>query len=343
VTSAVRAGHSIMSRRAAWWWTRLAATAAVLAVLVWRVGTGPFLDGLRTVDGGALAAAAGLAVLTTVCCAWRWRIVARGLGVELPLGTAVAAYYRSIFLNVTLPGGVVGDVHRGISHGRDTSDVGRGLRAVAWERSAGQVVQVALTVAVLLVAPSPVRPAMPLVALALVAVAAGVALAARVRPAVGRVGGSRLSRLRGAAARDVRDGLLARRAWPAITLASALVVAGHAATFLVAARAAGVTAPPSRMLPLALLVLLAAALPNVGGWGPREGVTAWAFAAAGLGASHGVATAVAYGVMVFVASLPGAAVLVADWVRRTPRAPRLELPLPVGLGVLGRRHGAPDV
>jgi hypothetical protein len=184
-----------------------------------------------------------------------------------------------------------------------------------------------------------VRPAMPLVALALVAVAAGVALAARVRPAVGRVGGSRFSRLRSAAARDVRDGLLARRAWPAIALASALVVAGHTVTFLVAARTAGVTAPPSRMLPLALLVLLAAALPNVGGWGPREGVTAWAFAAAGLGASRGVATAVVYGVMVFVASLPGAAVLVADWVRRTRSAPLLERPLPGGLGVLARRDG----
>ena len=73
------------------------------------------------------------------------------------------------------------------------------------------------------------------------------------------------------------------------------------------------------MLPLALLVLLAAALPNVGGWGPREGVTAWAFAAAGLGASLGVATAVVYGVMVFVASLPGAAVLVAAWVVRARR------------------------
>jgi hypothetical protein len=87
---------------------------------------------------------------------------------------------------------------------------------------------------------------------------------------------------------------------------------------VIAARAAGVTAPPSELLPLALLVLAAAALPSVGGWGPREGVTAWAFAAAGLGASSGVATAVAYGVMVLVACLPGAAVLVAAWVRRTP-------------------------
>ena len=160
-------------------WARIAATTVTLAVLVWRLGTGPFLDGLHSVDGGALAAAAGLAVLTTVCCAWRWRIVARGLGVELPLGTAVAAYYRSLFLNVTLPGGMVGDVHRGISHGRDTSDVARGLRAVAWERSAGQLVQVGLTVAVLLVLPSPVRAAMPLVAVALLVAAVGVVAIAR--------------------------------------------------------------------------------------------------------------------------------------------------------------------
>ena len=85
----------------------------------------------------------------------------------------MAAYYRSLFLNVTVPGGVVGDVHRGISHGRDTRDVGRGLRAVAWERAAGQVVQVVISVAVLLVVPSPVQAAMPVVALALLAAAVG--------------------------------------------------------------------------------------------------------------------------------------------------------------------------
>ena len=311
-------------------WIHLTVAAATLAVLVWSLGTGPFLDGLSTVDGEALAAASGLAVLTTVCCAWRWRIVARGLGVELQLGSAVAAYYRSLFLNVTLPGGVVGDVHRGWSHGRDTSDVSRGLRAVAWERSAGQVVQIVLTVAVLLVLPSPVQTVVPPVAVMLIAIAVGVALVARMRPAVGR---SRWARLRSAAARDLRDGLLARRAWPAIALASALVVAGHTATFLIAARSAGATAPLSQLLPVALLVILAAALPNVGGWGPREGVAAWAFAAAGLGPSLGVASAVAYGVMVFVASLPGAAILVAAWVSRTRSSPWIERPAQGAEGV----------
>jgi hypothetical protein len=277
-------------------WRRVnfAVAGVTLAVLVWHLGTGPFLDGLHAVDGWALAAASGLAGLTTVCCAWRWRIVARGLGVELALGRAVTAYYRSLFLNVTLPGGVVGDVHRGISHGRDTSDIGRGLGGVGLERAAGQVVQVVITVAVLLVLPSPVHAVMPLVALALIAVAICAALGARAY---------------------LRDWLPAWRDWPAIALASTLVLAGHVATFLIAARSAGVTAPASELLPLALLVMQGAALPNLAGWGPREGVTAWAFAAAGLGASLGVATAVVYGVMVFVASLPGAVILIAAALR----------------------------
>ena len=140
--------------------------ALMLAILVWRLGTGPFLSGVGTIDGGSLAEAAGIAVLTTVCCAWRWKTVARGLGIDLPLPLAVAAYYRSLFLNVTLPGGIVGDVHRGVSHGRDVRDIGRGLRAVVLERSAGQVVQAVLTLVILLALPSPVQSSMPIVALA---------------------------------------------------------------------------------------------------------------------------------------------------------------------------------
>lgn len=307
-----------------WAWGRIVAPAVVLAVLFWRLGAGPFLDGVRTIDGRALAAAAALGALTTVCCAWRWKVVAGGLGIDLSLPAAVAAYYRSLFLNVTLPGGIVGDVHRGVSHGRDVSDVSRGLRAVAWERCAGQVVQAVLTVVVLLALPSPVHSSMPLVAIAVVVAIFGVGLLARARPDGGRSG---WARARSTAARDIRNGLLARRAWLGIALASALVVGGHALTFLIAARTAGSTAPPSQMLPIALLVMLAMVLPSVGGWGPREGVTAWAFGAAGLGAQRGVATAVVYGVMVLVANLPGAAVVVVAWFRHTRPANRTERPL----------------
>jgi len=305
--------------RTLWTWARPLGTAVVVAVLVRQLGTGPFLDGVRRIDRPSLAAAAGIAALTTVCCAWRWSLVARGLGVDLALRTAIAAYYRSLFLNLTLPGGVLGDVHRGVRHGRDAGDVGRGLRAVAWERSAGQVVQVVLTVLVLILMPSPVHASLPVAAAAAVVVVLGAGLVGRTWPYDGPSGWARTLR---AARLDLRDGLLARRAWPGIVLASAVVVAGHTATFLIAARTAGSTESATRLLPLAMLVLLAMVIPSVGGWGPREGAAAWVFGAAGLGAAQGVATAVVYGVLVFVACLPGAVVLVVAWFRRT----RLEQP-----------------
>jgi len=305
------------------WWpaVRLLGGAAILVLLLVRLGIGAFVAAFRRVDGWSLAAAAAVALLTTVCCAWRWSLVARGLGVDVPLPAAVAAYYRSQFLNATLPGGVLGDVHRAVRSGRDAGDVGRGIRAVAWERGAGQAVQVVLAAAALLLLPSPDRAGLPLAAgaLLLAALVAGlgvVLLARRMR----RRGSTRWGRIATTALADLRDGLLARRSWPGIVVASAVVVAGHVATFVVAARAAGTTLSLVRMLPLALLVLLAAALPtNIAGWGPREGAAAWAFSMAGLHAAEGVAVAVVYGVLVLVATLPGAAVLVAA---RLPRERR---------------------
>ena len=294
-------------------WAGPAIAAAALALVIWRLGTGPFLTGVDRIDGRDLLAVAGIFFVTTLCSAWRWTIVSRGLGVRLSLPAAVAAYYRAVFLNLVLPAGVAGDVHRGVSHGRKVNDVGRAMRAVVWERTAGQLVQVALAICVLLVMPSPVRSAMPLVAVAAVTVVLGLVCVGRVRVRGGR---SRSTRIWNVVVTDIRNGVLRRSALPAVVVASTLVFIGHAATFVVAARTVGVDAPLSRLMPLALLALLAMVLPSIGGWGPREGATAWVFAAAGLGANRGAATAVAYGVLVLVASLPGAVVLVVGWLPR---------------------------
>ncbi|AVT42089.1 lysylphosphatidylglycerol synthase transmembrane domain-containing protein [Plantactinospora sp. BB1] len=339
-------------RRTFWAWARLLGGAAILGFLLWRLGTEAFLDGLRVIDAGTLLAALGIGLLTTVFSAWRWCLVARGLGIRLPLGRAVADYYRGLFLNAALPGGVLGDVHRAVRHGRDVDDVSRSVRAVVLERSAGQIVLVTVGVLVLLLgypAPLPAGvgsdPTGPLLA-AVVAAAGALGLACwlvlrsrrrlhasaadhspsaadgappeRVRPGspeAVRPAGSRWRRACRTAVSDVRLGLLARNSWPGVALSSAVVLAGHLATFVVAARAAGSSAPVGQLVPLMLLALIAMALPlNVGGWGPREGVTAWAFGAAGLGASLGLTVAVVYGVLAFVASLPGAVVLVTRWI-----------------------------
>ena len=293
-----------------WKWLRRATAVLILAVVVWRLGAGPFVTGFRKVSLPAAVAAVGIAFVTTVCSAYRWRLVARGLGIELPLAGAVAAYYRAQFLNTALPGGVLGDVHRGIRQGKDSGDLGRGIRVVVWERCAGQVVQIALAAGVLAVFPSPAR--LELLLGAGAAVLAVVLIWFAGRHAVRRAHGSRMARLARTWADELRDGVLTTDAGPGIVAASAVVVFGHAATFVIAAHAVGVGLPLPRLLPLALIVLVATALPiNVAGWGPREGVAAWIFAAAGLGATAGVATATAYGVLVIIATLPGAFVLLA--------------------------------
>lgn len=296
---------------------------AIVVIVCWCLGTRPFLDGLRAVDLRSIALAAVITCVTTAACAWRWRVVAFGLGVDLSLPRAIAAYYRSQFLNTVLPGGILGDVHRGVDHGRAAGDLSRGLRAVVWERVAGQIVQVAIVVVVLAVVPSPVRSILPFVlaaagvvaVLVALVVAGGVKFVPRIglsRIGLSRSGLSRTARAWRVTASDVRQGLLAQRAWPAITSASFVALVGHVCVFLIAAHAVKAHMSVHVLVPLALLVLTCAALPtNIGGWGPREGVAAWAFANAHLGADLGVATATAFGVLMAMATLPGAIVVVA--------------------------------
>ncbi len=130
------------------------------ARLSWCGGSAP----ARSSTGSArstcrsLVLAVVIGLPTTVCCAWRWRLVARGLGLSTRrVPAAVAAYYRSQFLNT--------DAARRRARRRAPRRAPRPrrpatsvaeLRAVVWERVAGQVVQVALTVAVLALLPSPV-------------------------------------------------------------------------------------------------------------------------------------------------------------------------------------------
>jgi uncharacterized membrane protein YbhN (UPF0104 family) len=301
--------------RSIWAWLRLLGGAAILALVLWRLGTTAFLDGLRVLDAGALVSALVIGAATTVLSAWRWCLVARGMGMRLPLRDAVADYYQALFLNAALPGGVLGDVGRAVRHGRDEGDLGRGVRAVVLERTAGQLVLFVVGGLVLFTVPSPVLTLLKEHGLAIAAVSLSVATAGGLVVAMLRRLRRGESKAAGAARTglaEVRSGLLSRQSGPGVLLASAAVLAGHLATFLVAARAAGSAASFLELAPLLLLALLAMGLPvNVGGWGPREGVMAWAFGAAGLSAAQGLTIAVAYGILAFVAAAPGAAIVLA--------------------------------
>lgn len=265
-----------MNRWPGWHALRVAAGAAILVVLAWQLGAEPFLDGLRRTDVAVVALALVVTAATTACCAWRWQVLSERLGVGVPFGVAFRSYYRSQLLNATLPGGVLGDVHRGVDHGRTSGALGRGLGSVAAERLAGQLVQATMALAALPLLPGGLevgaRWTTPLAVLAALA-------------------------------------LLVVLGWR-VVLASALAAAGHVVVFVVAARSAGVDVPLAGLTALALVVLLASALPlSLAGWGPREGAAAWIFGAAGLGAATGLSVAVVFGVASLIATLPGVATL----------------------------------
>lgn len=273
-----------------WTWLRLLAGAAVLVVLAVRLGADPFLDGLRDVDATALLVGLATTAATTLACAWRWSLLSGRLDVAVPVRTAYRRYYRSQLLNATLPGGVLGDVHRGVDHGLRSGALGAGFRSVVWDRGTGQAVQAVLAVAALALLPAAVRADVGwlLLALGAVLVVAALALPRRVRRA---------------AAAELRT---IGPVLPPVGLASALAAAGHVVVFVVVARSVGVDVALPRLAALGVVVLLASALPlSLAGWGPREGVAAWLFAEAGLGAATGLSVSVAFGLVSFVATLPG--------------------------------------
>ncbi|SHK97313.1 Uncharacterized membrane protein YbhN, UPF0104 family [Pseudonocardia thermophila] len=296
-----------------------AAALAVLAALALHLGTDEVLATIAALDAGVLAAAVGIGFVSTTASATRWWLIARSAGLRLSLRRAVADYYRAQLANTVLPAGVLGDVHRAVDHGRRSGDLGGGVRAVMLDRMAGLVVLVLVAVGVLAAQPRllPVLADLVLPSAAVGPVLGGLAAAAVLLLIVFR---RRLLPL----VRDLRR-MATMRVWPGVVLLSGVAIAGYLATFVLAARAAGVTAPVAELLPALLLSLLVMGLPiNVGGFGPREAVAAVAFAAQGLGAAAGFATSVGYGVLCLVACLPGLLTLV----RRLRPVPPLDLPAP---------------
>ncbi|GAA3667719.1 uncharacterized membrane protein YbhN (UPF0104 family) [Lentzea atacamensis] len=286
-----------------WPWLRLVLAVAILVAVGLRLGTGAFVDGLRAIDAFSVAAALAIGFATTLLSAGRWVLIARRLGLSLSMRTAVSDYYRALLVNAVLPAGVLGDVHRAVNHGRESGDVGRGVRAVFFERFAGQMVLIGIGLAVLLTHPAPglgLAPDGTTAALVLAGLAALVVVGWRIRP------------VRKVLVNTLADGirLLSFKTWPAVIGLSAATVAGYVAMFVVAARAAGSDATITQLAPVVVLALLIMAIPvNIGGFGPREAFLAVAFGAAGLGAQHGFTTGIVYGVLALIAALPGAVVL----------------------------------
>ena len=289
---------------------RLVVGLGVLIAVIAHVGTGPLLHGLLSLDGPTIVAAFVLAAAATIAAAWRWRLIAARLGVELRWSTVVAMYYQSQFLNTVIPGGIVGDVHRAVTVGRSAESIKRTARSVALERTVGQVVQLALALVVLAFLGAEFEGYL----LAAVGIAVGVSVVALLVTILVSAHGRR-ALLR--EAHELRVGLGSIRVSLQVVIASVILIGCHVATFAIATAAVGAEVPAPQLLALAFVVMLGASIPlNIGGWGPREGISGWAFALAGFGASQGVAASTLYGVLAIISFAPGAIVTVVLAARR---------------------------
>ena len=293
------------SIRRSWSLLRLLGGAALLAALLWHFGSGPFAEAWQVTTVPAVLTAAAITAGSTLTSAWRWHTIARAHDVPLTRGGAFTAYYRSQFLNATLPGGILGDAHRALRHGRDAGNVPAGVRAAVWDRVSGQIVQLGLVLLALVGLASPLRRFAPLAAGALLVV--GVAGWVVLR--------------RGGRAADGLHTLGAPGVAARVVGASSLSSLGHLAVFVLAVHVVGVEASWPVLVTAGLVVMVGSSIPlSIAGWGPREGLTAWVFGVAGLGSATGLTVAVVYGVLAAVATLPGAVVLVAEAAARRRRA-----------------------
>ncbi|PYE84865.1 lysylphosphatidylglycerol synthase transmembrane domain-containing protein [Pseudoroseicyclus aestuarii] len=259
-------------------------------------------------DVGARLAAAepvwiGVAVAAllaqTVLMALRWRLVAGSLGIAFSARWALAEYLVAQLVNLTVPGGVVGDGARAVRSRAGEEGLKRAAQAVVLERAAGQLGLLAVGLAGLgwaALAPGALDWPPGLVrglALAGLAGAGGAALAVLL------LRGGRIAAL---IARCLPDARL-RAAHAGLSIVAALL---NVIAFAACARAVGVPLSPLAALVLVPLILTAMVIPlGIAGWGWREGAAAALFPVAGASASAGIAAGITFGIAMMIAAAPG--------------------------------------
>lgn len=184
-------------RRLLWLALKLVGTAAGFAYVGWVVDVGQVWQAFGRVAPGAVAGATAVTGLTLLVGAARWKILlhAYGAPVSPPLLRLLHIYFVGLFYNTYLPGGLGGDVVRGVVTREAFGDRGvtGALTVVLVERVLGLTGLLLLVAGTLFVLPLPgvegIRP-WTAVGLGAAAVAViGVAIARRLSPVLpGRLG-----------------------------------------------------------------------------------------------------------------------------------------------------------
>jgi len=291
---------------------RVLVTCALLAML-WRLTDGPaVLALLGQISWPWLLAALALAHGQVLLSALRWRLTAAQLDQPMRRRDAIGEYYLSQFVNLAVPGGVLGDAGRAVRQ-RHQAGMLRAAQAVVLERLVGQVALFAVLFAgVMVVVIRPGGLTLPdwlsgIVGWLAVGVVVVLMLGALLLVVPGRV-----SRMAAGFVAALRLGLLAPGVWPRQVGLSLLIVACNLASFAFCAMATGTNLPFAAIVTILPLILTSMMIPlSVGGWGLREGAAAAIWPVLGAQAEAGIAASIAFGLVILAASLPGIWVLLA--------------------------------
>lgn len=291
---------------------RTLCSLGLLAWIAWRVDWAEFRS-LQHLSWPLAAPAVLLAGLAYPVQAWRWQILLRAQGLDLPAAWVHRVFWLGSFYNSFLPGGVAGDALRFAALWRERPDAKAAAAAgLAADRLLGLGALFALA-ALALGLHLALAGSSPDLELLFIASAAAFALllaggwsAARTRwwePLTARL----LGRDRAAALHDAALALGRRRG--VLAAASALSVLvwllDFAALWLLA-RAVGLAAGPLEITVAAAAGYVAASLPiSIGGHGVREGALLAVLVLLGLGGEAALRLAAVFWVVSVAWSLAG--------------------------------------
>ncbi|MEJ1121067.1 lysylphosphatidylglycerol synthase transmembrane domain-containing protein [Phyllobacterium sp. CCNWLW109] len=253
-----------------------------------------------------------------ILSALRWCYTAAQLDHPLPPASAIADYYLGSFLNMVLPGGVVGDMMRAARSRSADRKWSIPVLAVLLERFAGQIALFFVGGLGFILWPFLDAELRPSEALALVLAAIGALIViATVSLLIWLSGSLWWRNFIRKIGRSITVCYGLPYAWLVQGVLSLTIVISYIAVFAMASVAIGAPLPLIGLITAIPLCLLTMVFPiTVGGWGTREAAAAVLWPLLGLTGDQGIAASVLYGAIVTLGTLPGLALFIWSTSRR---------------------------
>jgi uncharacterized protein (TIRG00374 family) len=322
-----------MRRRAIRVVATLVVTGLCAAYILWKIDVGKTVDVLMEADVGYFLGAIVIMIVTVLPMAWRWQRLLAGRGIDDNLGWLTRAYFTAYTAGQVLPTSIGGDAMRIFETARRHPGSGGPVAgSVVIERALGGAATLALAAVGFVLAIGRYDVGAYLwveLGFVVATVALGVVLfsrrirgpLARTVPLLRRV---RLER----PLRAVYEGIHAYRGHPGLLLGVTVLTLGIQAVRVLAiwlaAKAVGVELSPRVYYVMGPLLFLVMLVPfTINGLAVREAFFVSFLGKLDVGADPAFATGFLFFVVTIALSLPGAAILAWEGLRR-PARPRLD-------------------